>query len=191
MGDDRDTLHPGDPLLLIVENDQAFAKVLLDAAREQGFKGLVTSLGAAALAMTRDYMPDAMTLDICLPDIDGWRVLDRLKSDPATRHIPVCVVSTEEDQGRPLALGALCVAPKPFKTKEALEQFVDTIKDFANRRVKDVLLIGLPAESASRSSTRSGAKTSASPRWRTARTPWRSSNCGGSIAVSSTTASTT
>ena len=101
------TIQPGDPLLLIVENDLAFAKVLLDAAREKGFKGLVTSLGAAALAMTRDYMPDAMTLDICLPDIDGWRVLDRLKSDLATRHIPVCVVSTEEDHDRAMGLGAL------------------------------------------------------------------------------------
>ena len=56
----------------------------------------MTSLGAAALAMTRDYKPDAITLDICLPDIDGWRVIERLKNDMATRHIPVCVVSTEE-----------------------------------------------------------------------------------------------
>ena len=93
VGDDRDTIQPGDPLLLIVENDLAFARLLLEAAREKGFKGLVTSLGAAALAMTREYKPDAITLDICLPDIDGWRVIDRLKNDidhaahPGLRHL--------------------------------------------------------------------------------------------------------
>ena len=91
-------------MLLIVENDLPFARLLLEVAREKGFKGLVTSLGAAALAMTRDYKPDAITLDICLPDIDGWRVLDRLKNDMTTRHIPVCVISTEEarERGRQL-----------------------------------------------------------------------------------------
>jgi signal transduction histidine kinase/CheY-like chemotaxis protein len=146
VGDDRETIHSGDPILLIVENDLAFARVLLDAAREKGFKGLVTSLGAAALAMVRDYMPAAMTLDICLPDIDGWRVLERLKSDLETRHIPVCVVSTEEDQERAMAAGALSVFSKPFKTKESLEQLLDTIRDFVDRPVKDLLLVGLPAD---------------------------------------------
>ena len=88
VGDDRDNIQPGDRVLLIVENDLGFARFLLDAAREKGFKGLVTSLGAAALALAREYKPDAITLDIYLPDIDGWRVLDRLKNDLATRHIP-------------------------------------------------------------------------------------------------------
>ena len=96
-------------MLLIVENDLGFARFLLDAAREKGFKGLVTSLGAAALAMAREYKPDAITLDIFLPDIDGWRVLDRLKNDVATRHIPVCVISTEEARERALSSGALAV----------------------------------------------------------------------------------
>ena len=84
---------------------------MLETAREKGFKGLVTSLGAAALAMTRDYKPDAVTLDICLPDIDGWRVLERLKNDVTTRHIPVCVISTEEAREPALGLGALAVCP--------------------------------------------------------------------------------
>ena len=74
-------IQPGDRVLLIVENDLAFARFLLDAAREKGFKGLVTSLGAGALTLAREYKPDAITLDIYLPDIDGWRVLDRLKND--------------------------------------------------------------------------------------------------------------
>src|SRR5208282_5980691 len=80
-GDDRDNIAPGDRVLLIVENDLAFARLLLDSARERGFKGLVTSLGAAALALTREYKPQALTLDIYLPDIEGWRVLEQLKND--------------------------------------------------------------------------------------------------------------
>ena len=100
VGDDRDAIRPGDRVLLIVENDLNFARFMLETAREKGFKGLVTSLGAAALAMAREYKPDAVTLDICLPDIDGWRVLERLKNDVDTRHIPVCVISTEEARER-------------------------------------------------------------------------------------------
>src|SRR5205807_837751 len=103
VGDDRDDIQPGDRVLLIVENDVGFARFLLDAAREKGFKGLVTSLGATALALTREYKPDAITLDIYLPDIAGWRVLERLKNDIATRHVPVCVVSTDESRDRALA----------------------------------------------------------------------------------------
>ncbi len=150
VGDDRESIHPGDPFILIVENDLGFARVLLEAAREKGFKGLVTSLGAAALAMTRDFMPAAITLDICLPDLDGWRVLERLKNDLATRHIPVCVVSTEEDHDRALGLGALSVFAKPFRSREALEQMLDTIKDFVERPVKDLLLVGRHQETRDR-----------------------------------------
>src|SRR5262249_17467430 len=107
VGDDRDGLQPGERLLLIVENDLPFAKLVLETARDKSFKGVVTSQGAAALAMTREYQPQAITLDICLPDMDGWRVLERLKNDLHTRHIPVCVVSTEEGRDRALELGAL------------------------------------------------------------------------------------
>src|SRR5205085_11858092 len=102
FGDDRELLQPGDRVLLIVENDVGFARFLLDAAREKGFKGLVTPLGAGALALAREYDPDAISLDIHLPDIDGWRVLDRLKKDPLTRHLPVCVVSTDDAKDRAL-----------------------------------------------------------------------------------------
>src|SRR5205085_893670 len=80
---------------LIVENDLSFARVLLEAAREQGFKGLVTSQGTAALNMVAEHRPTAILLDIFLPDIDGWRVLSRLKNDLGVRHIPVHVISTD------------------------------------------------------------------------------------------------
>ncbi len=142
VGDDRETIQAGDRVLLIVENDLSFARLLLETAREKGFKGLVTSLGAAALAMTRDYKPDAITLDICLPDIDGWRVMDRLKNDMATRHIPICVISTEEACERAAIYGALRVLTKPLQSREALEQLLDDIGEFLRRRVKDLVVVG-------------------------------------------------
>src|SRR5262249_54177441 len=134
IGDDRDRIQPGDRVLLIVDNDLSFARFLLDVAHEQGFKVLATSLGAAALAMTREYNPAAITLDICLPDIDGWRVLDRLKNDVQTRHIPVCVISTEEDSQRGMQLGAMGVVAKPIRTKDTLERALAQIKQFAERQ---------------------------------------------------------
>jgi HAMP domain-containing protein/signal transduction histidine kinase/CheY-like chemotaxis protein len=130
VGDDRDGIHPGDKVLLIVENDISFARFLLDTAREKGFKGLVTSLGAAALAMTREYKLDALTLDIFLPDIEGWRVMERLKNDMRTRHIPVCVISTDEARERALNSGALAFVAKPVKTRETIDQLLDRVKEF-------------------------------------------------------------
>jgi HAMP domain-containing protein/signal transduction histidine kinase/DNA-binding response OmpR family regulator len=146
VGDDRDTIQPGDAVLLIVENDLTFARLLLETAREKGFKGLVTSLGAVALAMTREYMPAALTLDILLPDMDGWRVLERLKRDIDTRHIPVYVVSTEEVRERALASGARGMLVKPVPTRDALERFLAGVKDYVDRPVKDLLLIESDAE---------------------------------------------
>jgi CheY-like chemotaxis protein len=102
VGDDREQVEANDRVLLIVENDLTFARFLLAAAREEGFKGIVTSLGAAALALAHDHKPAAITLDIYLPDMDGWRVLERLKNDIQTRHISVCVISTDESRTRAL-----------------------------------------------------------------------------------------
>ncbi len=142
VGDDRDTIESGDSTILIVENDLAFARLLLETARERGWKGLVTSLGATALAMVSEFKPDAITLDIRLPDIDGWRVIDRLKNDLATRHIPVCVLSTEEVRDRALGCGAFSVLAKPFRNQDSIEQLFDSIGDFINQPIRDLLLVG-------------------------------------------------
>ncbi len=139
-GDDRRNLRPGDRTLLIVENDLGFARFLLDTAREKGFKGLVTSQGAAALAMAREYQPQAMTLDISLPDIDGWRVLDRLKHDLSTRHVPVYVISTDESRERALASGALGFLSKPIQSKDALDMLLDSLDAFLDRERKGLLV---------------------------------------------------
>src|SRR5262249_36637281 len=78
---------------------------------------------------------------ICLPDIDGWRVLERLKNDVATRHIPVCVISTEEARERSLELGALSFVAKPIQTKEVLERSLAELRDFVSRPVKALLVV--------------------------------------------------
>ena len=85
-------------------------------ARENGFKAVVAPRGAAALTLAREIKPHAITLDINLPDIDGWRVLDRLKDDLATRHIPVQLITTEEERERGLRMGAMGALTKPVKT---------------------------------------------------------------------------
>ena len=128
-------------MLLIVENDLGFAKILLEAAREKGFKGVVGSTGAAALAMVREYHPAVMTLDIFLPDMQGWRVLERLKADLSTRHIPVCVVSTDEARDRALDSGAIGFISKPLVSRDLVDRAIERLKSFVSRPAKQVLLL--------------------------------------------------
>jgi signal transduction histidine kinase/DNA-binding response OmpR family regulator/HAMP domain-containing protein len=141
FGDDRADIGTGDRVLLIVENDPGFARFLLDAAREKGFKGLVTSLGASALALAREYDPDAMSLDIHLPDIDGWRVLERLKKDPATRHVPVCVISTDEARDKALSAGCIAFVAKPIPSKASIDALLDRLTAFSAQFVRHLLVV--------------------------------------------------
>ncbi|OON62535.1 hybrid sensor histidine kinase/response regulator [Massilia sp. KIM] len=123
MADDRGLVTPGDPSVLIVEDDDRFAKVLLDFAREKNFKGIVTHRGDSALSLARDYLPSAILLDIDLPDIDGFTVLDRLKRDPNTRHIPVHVMSSLRERERALRQGAISYINKPVGREQLQEEF--------------------------------------------------------------------
>ena len=138
--DDRNELQPGDRVLLIVEDDINFARILLDMARQHGFKGLVALQSDTGLAMAREFNPDAIMLDIRLPVMDGWTVLDRLKHDPNTRHIPVHILSVEEERQRGLQLGAIAYLQKPV-TREALNQSLVDIKGFVDRQVKNLLVV--------------------------------------------------
>ena len=125
--DDRDMVGPQDRVLLVVDNDQAFSGVMADLAHDHGYKVLTTAFGAAALALARERQPDAITLDISLPDFDGWRVLDRLKHDLDTRHIPVFVITTDEERERSFSLGAAGVLNKPVQTREQLDVVFETL----------------------------------------------------------------
>jgi len=141
VGDDRDTITLGDSVVLIIENDLAFARFLLESAREKGFKGVVTSLGVSGLALANAYHPSIVTLDIFLPDIGGWRVLDRLKHDPQTRDIPVAVVSTDESRERALDSGAIAFLAKPIERKELVDALIDRLSAFIHRAERTVLAV--------------------------------------------------
>jgi CheY-like chemotaxis protein/HAMP domain-containing protein len=123
MLDDRGLIVPGDPSVLIVEDDERFAKTLLDFAREKNFKGVVTHRGDSALSLARDFQPAAILLDIDLPDIDGLTVLERLKRDPGTRHIPVHVLSALRERERALREGAISYINKPVSREMLNEEF--------------------------------------------------------------------
>jgi HAMP domain-containing protein/CheY-like chemotaxis protein/signal transduction histidine kinase len=140
VNDDRHTLLEGERVVLIIEDDVNFAGILLDLAREKGFKGLVATRGDEALALARKFKPDAITLDIKLPDRDGWTVLDRMKHDPGISHIPVHIISGEEQRQRALHLGAITHLQKPV-SREDLAQAFDQIASFADRRVKRLLVV--------------------------------------------------
>jgi len=140
VADDRASIQPGDQSLLMIEDDPVFAEVLLDMAREQGFKGIVATSGEVGTALVRRYQPSAITLDIRLPDVDGWTLLDRLKHDPETRHIPVHIISAAEDPMRGLRQGAIAHLQKPV-SREALTKALSDIKGFIDRKVRRLLLV--------------------------------------------------
>jgi CheY-like chemotaxis protein len=138
--DDRANIEPGDRVLLIIEDDPSFARILLDSAHERGFKGIVALRGDIGLALARQFKPDAITLDIELPVIGGWTLLDRLKHDPATRHIPVHIISVAEERQRGLQLGAAAYLQKPV-TSEALTKAFSELKGFVERKVRNLLVV--------------------------------------------------
>jgi HAMP domain-containing protein/signal transduction histidine kinase/CheY-like chemotaxis protein len=140
VSDDRSDLGPDDKVVLIVEDDAGFARILLDRAREQGFKGIVAANGESVQVLARRYRPNAITLDIGLPDVDGWTVLDRLKHNPETRHIPVHIISGTDETMRGLKQGAIAFLHKPA-TKEALDQAFSDIRGFVERKVKRLLVV--------------------------------------------------
>jgi CheY-like chemotaxis protein/HAMP domain-containing protein len=140
FSDDRLSITTGDRVLLIVEDDETFARVLLGLVREHGFRGVVAKTGALGLELARTLTPDAITLDLRLPDMDGFVVLDQLKHNPLTRHIPVHVISAADDVSRGLGSGAIAFLQKPVQA-EALEDAMLRIETFLERRVKQLLIV--------------------------------------------------
>ena len=138
--DDRDDLSPEDSILLIVEDDPHYARVLRDLARDTGFKTLVAARGAQALSLAREYHPTAVSLDVFLPDMLGWTVLNHLKQDPATRHIPVQMLTLDEDRQHGLTRGAFAFHTKPV-TPEGVQAALDRIKNYSAPRQKRLLIV--------------------------------------------------
>jgi signal transduction histidine kinase/DNA-binding response OmpR family regulator len=140
-GDDRADIKPDDLSILIVENDLGFARVLLEAARQQGFKGVVAGTAASALSKIKEFQPSVMTLDIFLPDMQGWRILDRLKADLSTRHIPVCVVSTDDSRDRALNSGAIGFITKPVHSRDVIDDALASLKTYVVSAKKTLHLL--------------------------------------------------
>jgi len=138
--DDRERISPGDAVLLIVEDDPHYARILADLAHDKGFKVLATASGSEALALARQFRPTAVSLDVFLPDMLGWTVLSQLKQDPETRHIPVQIVTLEEDRRHGLAQGAFSFITKPTTT-EGLEAAMTRIKTYVATRRKRLLVV--------------------------------------------------
>jgi len=140
LDDDRNLIQPGDSVLLIVEDDITFARILVDLAHDHQLKALVALRGSSAISLAREFKPGAITLDITLPDVAGWTILDRLKHDSITRHIPVHIISGDEDRRRGLALGAMSYLEKAV-AKDSLVDAFAAIEESTQKRVKKLLLV--------------------------------------------------
>jgi CheY-like chemotaxis protein/signal transduction histidine kinase len=138
--DDREDIRAGDPVLLIVEDDPHYARILLGIARDKGFRGIVTNRGQQALELARQYHLTAITLDVFLPDVLGWTVLNNLKLDPTTRHIPVQVLSVEEERQHGLSHGAFAYLVKPATTDE-LAGAMERLQRYVAPHTKRLLVI--------------------------------------------------
>ncbi|MPZ40094.1 MAG: response regulator [Rhizobiales bacterium] len=138
--DDRLDVQPGDPLLLVVEDDPHYARILIDLARGEGFKVLLAMRGEDALDLAKQYQPTAVSLDVFLPDMLGWNVLSQLKQNPLTRHIPVQIITLDEDRQHGLARGAFSFVVKPT-TPEGISEALSRIKDFTKARRRRLLVV--------------------------------------------------
>ncbi|MCZ8519677.1 MULTISPECIES: response regulator [Paenibacillus] len=140
FADDREHIEPSDKVLLIIEDDAHFATILLDMARSRGFKGVVALQGDSGLQLAKQLRPDAILLDIQLPVLDGWGVMVQLKSDAATRHIPVHVISVNDEVLQGLSMGAIAWLRKP-STRDHLDQAFEQIQTFLERDIRSLLIV--------------------------------------------------
>jgi HAMP domain-containing protein/CheY-like chemotaxis protein/signal transduction histidine kinase len=138
--DDRENLQEGDTVLLITDDDPHYARVIADLSHDKGFKVLAATTGAEALALAREYNPTAISLDVFLPDMLGWTVLNHLKQDSRTRHIPVQMLTLDDDRRHGLSRGAFAFVTKPTSTED-LEAALTRIRDYSLPRRKRLLVV--------------------------------------------------
>lgn len=138
--DDREGLAAEDKVILIIEDDESFAKILLGMARGRGFKALVALQGDTGLQMAKSFLPDAVILDIQLPVIDGWSILRELKGASQTRHIPVHVISVNDEVKQGLMMGAMAYLRKP-SSRQVLERAFSQIENYTASTLKHLLIV--------------------------------------------------
>ncbi len=139
IDDDRGSINPGDRSILVIEDDLNFAQVLINFCHERNFKFIHAGDGENGLKLAKDYKPDAIILDIRLPGIDGWSVLEFLKDNPELRHIPVHIMSVEDETIDAFMKGALGYLNKPID-KEKLNEVFSKIECMIEKSIKDLLI---------------------------------------------------
>mgnify|MGYP001316324325 CR=1 FL=1 len=140
VDDDRQSVAAEDKTLLIIEDDRAFAGVMRDFGRERGFKCIVAETGETGLHFAEYYKPSAIILDIGLPGIDGWTVMERLKDNPAVRHIPVHFMSANDANLDAMRMGAIGYLTKPVDMKK-LDSAFSSIENILSKPVKRLLIV--------------------------------------------------
>ena len=138
--DDRHVLTPRDESILVIEDDEAFAKIVRDLSRRRGFKCLVAHDGHTGLELARHFLPTGIVLDIGLPGVDGWSVMEQLKQRSETRHIPVHFMSATDSSQRGLEMGAVGYLTKPVN-KEQIESAFERIRHFGSGHERRLLLV--------------------------------------------------
>ena len=138
--DDRDRLTPGSTVILVVEDDPVFARTLVGLVRRKGYLALAAGDGESGLALARTYKPTGILLDVMLPGLDGWTVIERLKADAATRHIPVHFVSALDESRRGRDLGAVGFLTKPVSA-EQLSEALGLLTHYSADRPRRVLVV--------------------------------------------------
>lgn len=140
MKDDRERIAAGDSPILVIEDDPAFAHILADIVRQKGHRMLHAANGEAGLELARRFHPVGILLDVMLPGMDGWTVIELLKADPATRNIPVHFLTATDDAGRGRELGAVGFLTKPV-TREAIHGALERLLSFATGRTRHLLIV--------------------------------------------------
>ncbi len=140
FADDRAKVAQRDEVVLVIEDDDAFARILCDLSRKRGFKCLRAADGRTGLELAALHRPNGILLDIGLPELDGWSVMQLLKQNPATRHIPVHVISATDDNARGLQMGAVGCLKKPID-REDLDLVFDRLRHFAGDTIRRVLVV--------------------------------------------------
>jgi len=140
IADDRNHLKPADKSLLIIEDDRKFSSLLMEQAHEKNFKCLMAEDGKTGLQLAIEYQPNAIILDVGLPELDGWTVMDRLKDNPDTRHIPVHFMSASDQSQNAKKMGAIGYLLKPVSLEELGKAF-NSIEQFLTKTAKNLLVV--------------------------------------------------